>query len=240
SAWDNHTAGRYQNAVRDAYFACFHSFSSVLIDQGKKFKKHGDLAGTNNPANLIMDGEKSVTANFALTYTVTYNGNGSTGGTPPVDGNAYQQGDQVTVLGNAGGLVKTGNSFNNWNTASNGSGAQYAPGDSFNMPGANVTLYAQWSFGSTHYVCSDGECGGKTQCHRTVREAVEAAGTGTLIKIAAEEHDGNFSLSVDKALTLQGGWDKTFNNPNGGTTTLHGAPKAPQGSLTFQNLRIVP
>jgi hypothetical protein len=35
SAWDNHTAGRYQNAVRDAYFACFHSFSSVLIDQEK-------------------------------------------------------------------------------------------------------------------------------------------------------------------------------------------------------------
>jgi uncharacterized protein (UPF0332 family) len=43
SAWDNHTAGRYQNAVRDAYFACFHSFSSVLIDQGKKFKKHKEV-----------------------------------------------------------------------------------------------------------------------------------------------------------------------------------------------------
>ena len=40
SAGDNHTAGRYQNAIRDAYLACFHSFSAVLIDQGKKFKKH--------------------------------------------------------------------------------------------------------------------------------------------------------------------------------------------------------
>jgi len=96
------------------------------------------------------------------------------------------------------------------------------------------------SYASTRYVCSDGYCGGKTLCHRTVREAVEAAGTGTFIKIAAEEHNGNFSLSANKALTLQGGWDKTFNNPNGGTTTLQSAPKAPQGSLTFQNLRIVP
>jgi len=96
------------------------------------------------------------------------------------------------------------------------------------------------SYAANRYVCSDGYCGGKTPCNRTVSEAVAAAGTGTLIKIAAEEHNGNFSLSVDKDLTLQGGWDKTFNNPNGGTTTLHGAPKAPQGSLTLQNLNIKP
>ena len=79
-------------------------------------------------------------------------------------------------------------------------------------------------------------------CHETLRGAVDdpATGKGTLIKIAAEDQDGNFSLDADKDLTLQGGWDKTFNDPNGGTTTLHGAPKAPQGSLTFQNLKIVP
>jgi len=73
-----------------------------------------------------------------------------------------------------------------------------------------------------------------------VREAVEAAGAGTIILIANETHDGNFSLNADKSVTLQGGWDKTFNNPNGGTTTLKGAPKAPQGSLTLQNLNIKP
>ena len=28
SARDNLKSGRYQNAVRDAYFACFHAFSS--------------------------------------------------------------------------------------------------------------------------------------------------------------------------------------------------------------------
>jgi len=43
SARDNYTSGRYQNAVRDAYFACFHSFSSVLIDEGEKFKKHKEV-----------------------------------------------------------------------------------------------------------------------------------------------------------------------------------------------------
>jgi len=43
SARDNYTSGRYQNAVRDAYFACFHAFSSVLIGEGRKFKKHKEV-----------------------------------------------------------------------------------------------------------------------------------------------------------------------------------------------------
>jgi hypothetical protein len=96
------------------------------------------------------------------------------------------------------------------------------------------------SHASTHYVCSDGICGDNTPCHKALSEAMTSASSGTLILIAGEEHDGSFSLDADKDLTLQGGWDETFNNPNAGTTTLKGAPKAPQGSLIFQNLRIVP
>ena len=43
SARDNLKSDRYQNAVRDAYFACFHAFSSVLIKEGKAFKKHKEV-----------------------------------------------------------------------------------------------------------------------------------------------------------------------------------------------------
>lgn len=43
SARDNFKSGRYQNAVRDAYFACFHAFSSVLIKEGTTFKKHKEV-----------------------------------------------------------------------------------------------------------------------------------------------------------------------------------------------------
>ncbi|MDL1979421.1 MAG: HEPN domain-containing protein [Deltaproteobacteria bacterium] len=42
SARDNLKSGRY-HAVRDAYFACFHAFSSVLIREGKTFKKHKEV-----------------------------------------------------------------------------------------------------------------------------------------------------------------------------------------------------
>ena len=43
SARDNFAAGRFQNAVRDAYFACFHAFSSVILKSGKTFKKHKEV-----------------------------------------------------------------------------------------------------------------------------------------------------------------------------------------------------
>ena len=40
SAQENFVAGRDVNVVRDAYFACFHAFSSVLLKSGKTFRKH--------------------------------------------------------------------------------------------------------------------------------------------------------------------------------------------------------
>ena len=48
SAEDNYSSGRYQNAVRDAYFACFHAFSSVLLKNGKTFKKHKEVRSILN------------------------------------------------------------------------------------------------------------------------------------------------------------------------------------------------
>ena len=77
------------------------------------------------------------------TYSVTYYGNTSTGGTVPTDGNSYSSGAEVTVLGNTGSLVKTGYMFNGWNTAADGTGTGYAAGSTFTIT-ANVDLYAQW------------------------------------------------------------------------------------------------
>ncbi|MFZ1086587.1 MAG: InlB B-repeat-containing protein [Terracidiphilus sp.] len=77
-------------------------------------------------------------------YTVTYNGNGATGGSVPVDGKKYASGDKVTVLSNSGNLVNTGFSFSGWNTAANGSGRAYGISAIFTMGSGNVVLYAQW------------------------------------------------------------------------------------------------
>jgi hypothetical protein len=81
------------------------------------------------------------------TYTVTYNGNGNTGGSVPADSNTYEEGDTVTVLGNTGSLTlgENENTFSGWNTAAGGSGTEYTAGATFLMGTANVTLYAQWN-----------------------------------------------------------------------------------------------
>ena len=98
-----------------------------------------DLATANAGSNTV-----SILLGVCLdTYTVTYDGNGNTGGTAPVDPNQYLQGATVSVL-DQGTLVRTGYTFANWNTAVNGSGTSYNPNDTFAMPGGNVTLYAQW------------------------------------------------------------------------------------------------
>lgn len=90
------------------------------------------------------------------TYSVTYNGNTSSGGSVPVDGNAYAAGATVTVLGNTGSLVKSGYTFTGWNSAANGSGTGYVGGATFAMGSANVTLYAQWTLIPTYSVTYSG------------------------------------------------------------------------------------
>lgn len=88
----------------------------------------------------------------STTYSVIYDGNGKTSGSVPTDSNSpYEEGDEVTVLGNTGSLAKTGYTFTGWNTAADGSGTHYDAGDQFDMGTANVTLYAQWELNlSTH------------------------------------------------------------------------------------------
>jgi hypothetical protein len=81
---------------------------------------------------------------------VTYNGNGNTGGTVPVDSNAYYEvGATVTVLGNTESLVKLQDGiqalFTGWDTNSDGSGMAYTASDVFSIGSNSVTLYAQWS-----------------------------------------------------------------------------------------------
>jgi hypothetical protein len=82
-----------------------------------------------------------------VTYTVTYHGNGNDGGTPPVDGNAYSLGENVSVAA-PGDLVKTGHHFLGWSTGIDGAPPLYGvPGnpatDVYAITG-NVAFYAVW------------------------------------------------------------------------------------------------
>ena len=71
-----------------------------------------------------------------------YNGNGNTAGLAP-DGKQYTPGTEVTVS-DQNTLQKTGYDFAEWNTAVDGSGTSYKPGDKITLQ-ESITLYAQWN-----------------------------------------------------------------------------------------------
>ncbi|MBN1180996.1 MAG: InlB B-repeat-containing protein [Bacteroidales bacterium] len=79
-------------------------------------------------------------------FTVTYNGNGNTGGTVPVDNTIYEEGATVTVLDNTGDLVKTGHTFGGWCKSASGTTRPYFPSTTFSIT-EDITFYAIWMEG---------------------------------------------------------------------------------------------
>jgi len=82
-------------------------------------------------------------------FTVQYHPNGATG---PAFGNAipgprymspYTGTASITIAGQ-GSLVKSGSTFSGWNTATNGSGTNYAAGATYNGSAGSLILYAKW------------------------------------------------------------------------------------------------
>ena len=128
---------------------------TVASNSGSLAKTSYNFNGWNTAANgsgtnyTAGSGTFSIAGNTTLyanwTGNVTYNGNGSTGGTVPTDATNYESGATVTAATNSGGLVNTGYSFAGWNTAANGSGTAVAAGSSSYSFIGNVTLYAQWT-----------------------------------------------------------------------------------------------
>ena len=75
------------------------------------------------------------------TYSVTYNGNGNTGGTVPST-QTKVQGTNLTLATNS--LTKTGYTANGWNTNSSGTGTHYNNGATYSTNAA-LNLFAQWT-----------------------------------------------------------------------------------------------
>lgn len=103
--------------------------------------------------NLVVhqeDDEITYTEPLLLTpvwtqpLSLTYDGNGETSGTVPVDPGEYSEGDTATVLGNSGNLAKTLYKFMGWNTLASGLGEKYLEGDDYVFGSTDATLYAKW------------------------------------------------------------------------------------------------
>jgi hypothetical protein len=131
----------------------------TISGQGTLFRSDHTLIGWNTLSNgggdSYQEGHKLsmprhdviLYAQWGLNHTVTYNGNGNTGGAVPVDNNIYFNGATVTVLGNTGDLINmdgatTAYYFDGWK---DGGGTYYPVGSNFQMGTIDIVLYAQWT-----------------------------------------------------------------------------------------------
>jgi uncharacterized repeat protein (TIGR02543 family) len=109
-----------------------------------------DGSGTDyaEGATYVTDADLTLFAKWTQpqTYTVSYDGNGHTGGTVPAN-QTKTHGVDLTLDANSGGLAKTGYIFAGWNTAANGGGADYATGATHSTD-ADLTLFAKWTSAS--------------------------------------------------------------------------------------------
>jgi uncharacterized repeat protein (TIGR02543 family) len=88
------------------------------------------------------------------TYSLTYDGNGSTGGSVPAAGSYTSGNAPYVVVDNTGTLTRPGYVFTGWNTLANGLGIPLVPGATY-VPTASQTLFAQW-VATTYVISYDG------------------------------------------------------------------------------------
>jgi len=110
------------------------------------------------------------------TYTVTYDSNNATGGTPP-DDQLKTQGEALTLAGNSESdpLVRDGYTFDGWNTAADGSGTSYAE-EAVYSTDEELLLYAVWTGNGYTVTLDDTDgSGGSGTVSATAGEAMPTA-----------------------------------------------------------------
>jgi uncharacterized repeat protein (TIGR02543 family) len=108
---------------------------------------NGWFAATTGGTAITFPYAHGQTANFTLyaqwtinNYNITFNGNGTTGGSMSAQSITYLASANLT----ANAFTRIGSTFFRWNTAADGTGTAYTNSASYTMGASNVTLYAQW------------------------------------------------------------------------------------------------
>ena len=189
----------YQTALTDVYYGGDESqWSAVSI-------------GANN--------EKLTSATFhysskPTTYTVTFNANGGSG---TMAAQTFTAGEGIML--NANSFTRSGYTFNGWNTVANGSGTSYADRASVS-PGANLTLYAQWTPKPIYTVTFNANGGSGTMAPQTVtagdtitlnansftRSGYTFSGWNTAANGSGTSYANRASVSPNANLTLYAQW----------------------------------
>ncbi|MFO7984836.1 MAG: hypothetical protein R6U38_03165 [Desulfatiglandaceae bacterium] len=100
-------------------------------------------------------------------------------------------------------------------------------------------LYAKRCGGPYHIDPYLGTCDGKTPCYSKIQGAIDAADSGTTIKILRGTYDEALNLSRPVNIVLEGGWGADYKSQTPNTTFIR-APKVILGAVTLRMLTIKP
>ncbi len=213
--------------------------AGVLVKTGSTFagwalnaEGTGTVYSPNHTTALIMSSNRIFYAKWiAETYTVTFNGNGPTGGAVPSN-QTKTYNVSLTLSGNTGSLQKTGHTFAGWNTASGGGGTSYLAGASYTA-NTGATMWAQWT-ADTYTVTynGNGNSGGSVPSDQTKTYDVSLTlqtNSGTLTKgtdtfagwnTAANGTGTNYaegaSYTLNAGTTLYAKWTAASGGGSGG------------------------
>ena len=225
TATSTHVYNVSSNTTANGFTKTGYTFSGwSLTDSGSVQYNNGDsvlnLSFTNN---AIID---FYAVWSAITYTVSYNGNGYDGGSTSNSTHTYDTAKNLT----ANGYTKTGYTFTGWNSSSDGTGTAYTNQQSVknlsSTANDTVTIYAQWqintytlSFSNGYYYSSSGytvsitapDCGVTNETlsstNSTSKVSHTYSTTAITITIACDDAqlwiyiDDNYHTSGDNSIT---------------------------------------
>ena len=212
----------------------------------------GTSRAASGSATFTIETNTVLYAQWApIRYTLTYNGNGSTSGTPPSDGSSpYLYNSTVTVLGNdgVGALQRTNYGFTGWNTRANGVGgtAYAASGSATFTLETNTVLFAQWAQYTLTYN-SNSATGGLPPTTVTSGGVVTLGGAGSLTRTGfsfdgwqtapngGSAFTATGSYTLETTTTLYAKWSENRITYDTGTATSGSipAPQSGAGSVTL-------
>jgi uncharacterized repeat protein (TIGR02543 family) len=171
-----------------------YTFAGWLAPDGKTYQP-GDTIKVDDIWTYLTQDSTGKTAALTLKavwqkdknlYSISYNGNGYTGGQAVADKNQpYEEGTEVTVLANT--WRRKNYEFVSWNTKADGSGVSYAAGSKITLT-ENTVLYAQWKLkGSVQlqYVMVGG-ASGSTGLTNDAEDVLPDADNDTIIGSTAQ------------------------------------------------------
>jgi lysophospholipase L1-like esterase len=146
-------------------------------------------------------------SDLAATYSLSYDGNGSTSGIAPLVIVSYAPGATVTVADNFGDLARPGYFFIGWNSKADGSGLYLAPGSSYSIEGPDPVLYAQWA----DEALVKGGPVGNYEASVEKLEVLPAPEEGTIAAVGSSSMVYWSGIAADLGLPI---WNRAFGGSN--------------------------